>query len=511
MRKIDLQGRTWRNIEAPIAEEIKLFLLKNGGEEQEVKNLSEGWRIKFSDVTFTYYEGGTLYSTPSSSKDPSVFNAWKHVDSLVGSSYVLPTRDFLIGLDETGKGEVIEHMILTGAIFPRGIFKDIDLLIGPADTKKRHGFRYWDGIFNKLDLFRREGLNFIFETVPPWQVDEYNINKIMDITYQRILNSFFRKAQINNCRIVMDDYGIGPTLQRFLLFLKNSGAEVIVTHNADDKYLEAKVASLIAKRIREYLIKKINENPEFRIDNLSVGSVNAGDPQTIRWLEKWHLSGKPWPWFVKQSFATIRKIDGKPKPVKKVPPIRESLLSEEFVKEFNEGRLSIQSLSIVCPSCGVMAKSTTFAVFEESGRKISELKCPNCSEFIRDSRFTLRFYCGYVIPDSSAVQRNLISNDLEASRFFEDFTVILVPIVRKECNGTSRGKTEFEKLRKYSTMGRIRLECPGKVGNMSSDLSTTARDEKIIDACVENNAILPTADGSMCTFAVGKNVFTIFI
>jgi len=62
------------------------------------------------------------------------------IDSVVGSAYVLPTKDFLIGLDETGKGEVIGHTVLTGVIFPKELFKDVDLLIGPADTKNRHKF-----------------------------------------------------------------------------------------------------------------------------------------------------------------------------------------------------------------------------------------------------------------------------------------------------------------------------------------------------------------------------------
>jgi len=60
---------------------------------------------------------GTLYSTSSISNDFAVFEAWRHIDSLVGSVYALPTKDLLIGLDETGKGEVIGHTVLTGVIF----------------------------------------------------------------------------------------------------------------------------------------------------------------------------------------------------------------------------------------------------------------------------------------------------------------------------------------------------------------------------------------------------------
>ena len=112
-----MQGHTWKNVESSTAEKIKNYLLEYGGDEQEVGSASEKWRVRFSDSTFTYYERGTLYSTQSKSNDPVVIDAWKFVDSLAGS-YVPPTKDFLIGFDETGKGEVIGHMVLTGVVFP---------------------------------------------------------------------------------------------------------------------------------------------------------------------------------------------------------------------------------------------------------------------------------------------------------------------------------------------------------------------------------------------------------
>lgn len=509
-----MQGRRWKNVENSIVEKIKSYLLKNGGEEQEIKNPHEEWRIRFSDSTFTYYKKGTLFSTPSSSHDPSVFEAWKAIDSIVGSAYALPTKDFLIGLDETGKGEVIGHTVLTGVIFPKEIFGDLDFIVGPADTKKRHKFEYWDEIFKKLDYYRLSGLDFIIEKVPPWDVDRYNLNKIMDVTYQRILNVFFRKAEIERCRVVLDDYGIGDALRRFLNFLERQGAEIDVASNSEDKYLEAKIASLLSKRTREAVIKSINENPEFQINGLSVGSGNVGDKQTLKWLKKWHASERPWPWFVKRSFKTIWEIEGRTgKPKKIIPPIKEDLLSKEFMEEFSKGNLSIQSLSIVCPSCGNILKSATFAIFDKNGRIVSGLKCsnPDCDKLIQDSGITLRYYCGYVIPDSSAIRRGVLSKDLDASRFFENFTVILTPVVRKECDNVSWGKKELDELRKYHSIGRIKLESIGRIEDLPNNLSGAVRDEKIIEACLQYNAILLTADKSMSSFASGKDVFTIFI
>ncbi len=509
-----MSGRTWKNVNSYTAEEIKNYLIKNGGKEQEVKSPHEHWRVRFSDSTFTYYKKGTLYSTFSNSKDPAVFQAWQQIDSIVGSCYILPSKDFLIGLDETGKGEVIGHTVLTGIIFPKEIFKEIDLLVGPADTKKRHEFKYWDDIFIKLDKLRSRGLDFIYEKIPPWHVDKYNLNKIMDVSYQRILSIFLRKIEISRCRIVLDDYGIGDTLKRFLNFLKQQGAEVIVAQNSEDKYLEAKVASLISKRQREAIIKAINENPEFQIDGLSVGSGNAGDPKTDAWLKAWWNKNKDFPWFVKRSFNNVRMIEGRSGGIKKIsPPIDEKLLSDKFLEDFNEGKLSIRSLSLVCPHCGTDLKSVEFAVFKKNGKDISGVKCVNkdCGKIIDNVGITLRYYCGYILPDSSAIQSRVISRDLNSSKFFENFTIILSPVVRKECDGTPRGKKEFEELSKLNSMGRIKLESVEKIEEILDDLTNEERDERIIEDCIKYNAILLTADKSMLAFASGRDVFTIYL
>lgn len=498
-----MQGHTWKNIEIDTAEEIKIHLLENGGLEEEVKSQHEGWRVKFSDCTFTYYKKGTIYSTPSNSNNPAVFETWKQIDSVVGSAYALPTKDFLIGLDETGKGEVVGHTVLTGVIFPKEIFGKVDLLIGPADTKKRHKFEYWDEIFRKLDQFRSLGFDFITERIPPWHVDKYNLNKIMDVVYQSILSTFLRRTQIEDCRIILDDYGIGHTLKQFLNFLEMQGAEVVVTTNSEDKYLEAKTASLTSKGTREAVMKAINDKPEFQIDSLSIGSGNAGDKQTSEWLKKWYASGKQWPWFVKKSFKTIWKIEGKTgKPKKVIPPIKEDLLSKDFIEEFNRGNLSVKSLFLVCPHCGAINKAISYA--------ISKAKCPSCNKFIDDVGITLKYYCSYSVPDSNIIIGGLLSKDLENKKFFEGFTIVIPPVVRKECD-TSGGKREFERLAKFASMGRIKLEEPGKVEDIPKGLSNLERDERIMEYVLEYNAIFITADNQMKAQAVSKDVFTIFV
>jgi len=330
----------------------------------------------------------------------------------------------------------------------------------------------------------------------------------MDVVYQRILAGFFRQADISKSRVVVDDYGIGPILKRFLNFLEKQGAEVVVAQKSDDTYLEARVASIIAKRSREAVVKAINDNPEFKINGLTVASGNAGNQKTLEWLKTWHDSGKQWPWFIKKSFSTIRSLeDLKGKAPKIAPPIRETLLSKEFTKNLEAGRLDIRALYVVCQNCGVTLK----AVLLTGGDNGYVARCPNCKKPIADLNFTLRYYCGFVVPDSNVITGGLLGKDLEKFKFFEDFTILIPGVVRFECD-TPGGKKEFERLGRFASIGRIRLkEIGGFEPAKLKGLSTQERDDLVMQACIDQNAILLSADKQVKGLAVSQEIFTFFV
>ena len=504
-----MANRTWKNLDPDSAARIREYLLQQGGGAKDVISEHECWRIRFSDATLTYYTSGTLTSTPSRAMDPSVQATWNWIDNLSGPRFKPSDKSFLIGLDEAGKGEMFGHAVLAGVVIPTQLESEVDRLIGAADTKKKHSFSFWDDLYRQIDALRREGLVLTIEKIPPWHIDRYNLNKIMDVTYQRILARFLRTAEIDQARIALDDYGIGDTLRRFLRFLGQQGAEIIVTSKADEEYLESRLASLVAKWMQTTIAEAIRNNPDFKVDGLSVGSGNAGDEKTIAWMHAWHATGASWPWFVRRSWKTVRELEGSTGKVRKrVPPIRESLLSDEFLEEYNQGRLSIDSLAVVCPHCGSVLRSIGFATFDGK----SALKCTNCERLIEDAGMTLRYYCGYVVPDSNVIGRRLLSRDLTANQghFFADWTVVLCPTVRHEADGARKSKKELDELRILADKGRIRLECPGSVKGIAS-LSRTERDERILDACREHDAILLTGDKSARGFGAGRGLFSIAV
>ncbi|GIV01001.1 MAG: hypothetical protein KatS3mg014_2616 [Actinomycetota bacterium] len=336
-------------------------------------------------------------------------------------------------------------------------------------------------------------------------IDRYNINRLLDVTYQRILNVFFRRAQPGLARIAVDDYGVGETLERFLRALGNQGAEVVVEAGADDHYLEARVASVLAKREREKVLEAINRKPEFQVDGLSVDSGNAGNPQTLAWLRAWKATGRPWPWFIRRSFGTIRELDGAEPRRKEEPPLRDDLLSEEFRKDFAEGRLSITSLRVVCPSCGDVSRAA-LVTLDDFGKTVP--RCIGCKEPLpADLGFTLRFYCGFVVPDANVIRRGLLAKDLAGSRFFEGFTVVLPEVVRAECDNRG-GKAELARLSEFAAKGRIALEA-GAVDRGLRNLESLGRDDLVLEAAIGRNAILLTADGNLKAAAQARGVFTL--
>ena len=116
---------------------------------------------------------------------------------------------------------------------------------------------------------------------------------------------------------------------------------------------------------------------------------------------------------------------------------------------------------------------------------------------------TLRYYCGYLLPDSNIIRGGLLSKDLENSRFFEGFTVILDGTVRRECD-TRGGKQELGKLAKFAAIGRIGLEESPEFSEADESIK---RDDAIITSALKRNAILLTDDQNMKAVAQAKGIF----
>jgi len=479
-------------------DEVKQLILSYGAVKKDVsKNQHQVWRLAIGKSIFDLYKTGTLYNNQATSSE--VLELREKLSAFSTSNFLDTGKEIKIGLDETGKGELFGHEFLCGVSFPKSLTEEIKETIGLADTKSRRTFDYWDKIFSGLDLLQGKGLHFITRTIPPWRIDLYNTNKIMDIVYKKIIADLIRNLPLEQTSLVIDNYQLDDNLRHFLQALEKKGALVKIEEKADDEFLEAKLASAIAKRDREKMMRGINER--FKINGQQPGSGNLTDPDTQKWLKMWKEGGKEWPWFVKKSVSTIWKLDGKIGKVKKIdPPIRHELIAKNAKKLFEEGKLSVSSLRVSCPHCGSelnAVKLTPDATMRLEGR------CVSCNKVITNLNTTLFYYNGYIVPDSSIILSGYLSKDLQKGKFFEDFTVFLHPRMLEECDNPG-GKAELSKISDIANTGRINLITLQDTINYD-----TKADDEIINAARKNNAIIFTRDRGQYAKASGFDVFVL--
>jgi len=296
-----LRSYSWRNIRADLGEEIKELLLNRGWIEEDVKSINEFWRMRLDGFICIFYKSGTLFISYPNDENSKFEEIREVINQNIGKRYILPSKDFLIGFDEVGKGEIIGSIILAGVRFPKNLFDELDIIVDNTDTKRNHKIEYWEEIYRNLEKSKESGLFFLIDKIFPIEIEEKkSLNKILDQRYKRLLEKFTIGIDIGRARIVIDNYGVGKDLIEYLEDLKKKGAEVVIESGSEDKYLETKLASIIAKRERLLELRDIE---------VYLGSGNVGDKRTIDWLENWYKTYREWPWFVKKSFKTIKRIE----------------------------------------------------------------------------------------------------------------------------------------------------------------------------------------------------------
>ena len=95
-----------------------------------------------------------------------------------------------------------------------------------------------------------------------------------------------------------------------------------------------------------------------------------------------------------------------------------------------------------------------------------------------------------------------ISKDLNRKGFFEGFTVLFHPLVRKETD-TPGGKRELEQIGDFAAMGRIAF----RTIEGREDIEKEKHDLELIESAKKNDAILVTFDRGMYGNAVSQSVF----
>lgn len=196
------------------------------------------------------------------------------------------------------KGPVLGPMVLCGVCFR---LKDLDFLsqIGVKDSKK-------------LSPKKRSELaikikNFCYsheiQIVSAQEIDQrtksrISMNRLEELKIACILNKlrpdiiFIDAADVNEGRF-------GASISNLLEYTPK---KIISKHKADDLYPIVSASSIIAKDLRDKLIRDlINKHGDF-------GSGYPSDPKSIEFLRNWIKSKKNIPYFARKSWETTKKI-----------------------------------------------------------------------------------------------------------------------------------------------------------------------------------------------------------
>jgi len=141
-----LRSYSWKGIRVDLGEKVEELLLDYGWTREGDKSPIELWRMRSNGFTFIFYKSGTLYVSYPESREEEFKRVRELINYYIGKRYTAPSKEFLIGVDEVGKGEVIGSIILAGVSFSKELFDGLDIMIDNIDTKRNHRMEYWEEI-----------------------------------------------------------------------------------------------------------------------------------------------------------------------------------------------------------------------------------------------------------------------------------------------------------------------------------------------------------------------------
>lgn len=191
-------------------------------------------------------------------------------------------KEWILGIDDAGRGPVIGPMVLAGCLIDAETEKELKKL-GVKDSKQ---------LTQKRREVLAEKIKELAETFEivlayPEEIDGknhdgVNLNALEAIKMAEIINRI--NKGYSKIKVVIDCPSVG--IEKWKDFLKTkidnlSNLEIVCEHKADINHVAVSAASILAKCVREIEIGKLKEKYGDEI-----GSGYCSDPLTIRFLEK---------------------------------------------------------------------------------------------------------------------------------------------------------------------------------------------------------------------------------
>jgi ribonuclease HII len=192
-------------------------------------------------------------------------------------------EEWILGIDDAGRGPVIGPMVLAGCLIDSKTekeFKKIGIKDSKQLTQKRREF-FAEKIKEMAETF--EIVLASPEEIDGKNHDGVNLNALEAIKMAQVINRI--NKGYGKIKVIIDCPSVG--IEKWRDFLKTkidnlSNLEVICEHKADVNHIAVSAASVLAKCVREIEMGKLKE----KYGN-EIGSGYCSDPLTKKFLEKY--------------------------------------------------------------------------------------------------------------------------------------------------------------------------------------------------------------------------------
>jgi ribonuclease H2 subunit A len=217
-----------------------------------------------------------------------------------------PTQ-FVLGIDEAGRGPVLGPMIYACAACPvedhagyktKG-YRD-SKQVKPRQRnllfeklKKEPNFKYSTSVISAADI--TEGV---------MRDPVYNLNQMSHDAAIGLVRQMLADG-LDVAALYVDTVGVASKYQAQLAELFPDIPTIVVESKADAKYPIVSVASIIAKVTRDRCMETLQK------ENAALGDLGSGypgDAKTKAWLERQFDRKRPYPEFVRVSWGTVKEI-----------------------------------------------------------------------------------------------------------------------------------------------------------------------------------------------------------
>lgn len=246
---------------------LKDFISENNFRKLTPKSKYELLRIKDDEISIVLYKSGKLVHNGSiASKNV--------INSILEREEVF---DFIIGSDETGKGEWYGPLVVVATALSSD---DILLLrkIGVKDSKtiKKHKLIELAKKLRNMS-FARHSITLMPETYnelySKFQKENKNLNDLMAWAHSTVIQSLLEKIEFDKAKVIIDKFDFEKTEYR-LKNIDKTNLKIIQKSGAESETAVA-AASIIAKYIFETEIEKLNREYGINLKQAKPEDINT--------------------------------------------------------------------------------------------------------------------------------------------------------------------------------------------------------------------------------------------